>query len=199
METDKLQKANGYLSDKELKALAYYRASDEYPIGVDLQAQMFELFLNGKSCDQIQKVNPNFGLGQIVSARVEGEWDEKREEYRNFLLVNTQQRVMQSQLEATVLLADILAATNKIYSQRLTKFLQTGDEKHLGDLKINSVRGLKEVVDLLLNLTGQGAVKKVSGHIEHHHTTEVKEDVKAIPTHEASEILKMLSEIKEDK
>jgi len=142
---------------------------------------MFELFLIGKSCEQIQRANPAFQLGQIVSARIQGEW---------------------AQAQTANLLADMLFVANKLNAAKLEKFLQTGDERHLGNLRIENVKSLKEVMELLLQTTGQGGQKRVGGTIEHKHTVEniasdKKEEEKTADSEEASKILEFLAGVKE--
>lgn len=194
----KLEKIKTELSPKELKAYEYFLDTELSSISPITQAQFFELFLNGKSCQEIQKLNPGFELGQIVDARIEGGWDELRKEYQTDLLKTVKDRAQQAQLETVVLLSDMLAAANKSHSKRLKKYLQTGDEKELGGLRVDSIKTLKEVLEMLLKATGQTDTKKVQGVIEHHHTTEQQQQPNSLDSDKAAAVLKLLEENNEE-
>jgi len=199
----KLEKVKKDLSEKELKAYEYFVASEEAEISPTTQAQLFELFLNGKSCQEIHKMNPGFQLGQIVSSRINGQWDELRKEYQDGLLKNVKDRAQQAQLETVVLLSDMLAAASKIHGKRLKKFIQTGDEKDLGGLRIESIRTLKDVLEMLLKATGQTETRKVQGliEVEHHHTTgspEEQADI-SLEASNAADVLRLLEDHKDGK
>lgn len=155
------------------EALAYgsWRSRNDPGLSPAFQAQLFELFLNGSSCEEIAKLNPGVSLGSIVAARVSGRWDERRDGHINKLLDTIRERVQQVTLETVEVVADTLAAANKLNSRRLKKFIQTGDPKDLGDaasITPSSVKQYREVAELLLKLTGQdGKHQKITGEIQH--------------------------------
>lgn len=158
------------LSKNEEKALALYERLPQPPISPTVQKQFFELFLNGKSCYEIQKLNSGFHLGAIVKARVEGNWDKLLAEYRDEMLANTVSRAKQINIEAVGFVGDLLSATHKYHGKRLAKYLQTGDESELGELDIKSVNTYKTVLGMLVELTGQGST------VTHKHDVAVRAD-----------------------
>jgi hypothetical protein len=87
---------------------------------------------------------------------VEGLWDEKREAHIGDLLSGVRERVQQSQVEAIAFACDLLSAAHKQYGDRIKRYIQTGNEEELGDLKVKSLKDYKEVVSLVMSLTGQG-------------------------------------------
>jgi hypothetical protein len=144
-----------------------------YPLAPTVQAQLFNLYLNGSSCEEIQRLNPNFSLGMIARAKVDGLWDERREAHVRELLETVRERVQQVQLESVSFTADLLASANKMFGDRLKRYIQTGDPNELGDLKIDSLKQYKDAVDLLLKLTGQDRENKMTVKGEVKQTLEV--------------------------
>lgn len=157
------------LTHREEAAYRMHLKASEPPLSPSLQMQLFELYLNGYSCEQIASLNRGIRLGAIVRAFKEGDWMNKRGAYINHLLENVKDRVQQVQCEAVVFASDLLAVAHKMFGGKLQRYLQTGDESELGGLAINSLKQYKETVDLLLKLTGQDGTKKlsVSGEIKH--------------------------------
>lgn len=126
---------------------------------------MFQLFLQGNTCERIHNMNTGWHLGQIVHARVKGEWDRLKDEYLKDLLELTRVRAMQSTLESTNFVADMLAVANLDYGERLRRYMLTRNPADLGDLHINSLRDYKDAVALLQALTGQDKQQKVAGEV----------------------------------
>lgn len=127
------------------------------------------LFLQGKSCEEIRRLNPGFSLGAIVAARLSGKWDEQRTKHLTELQEQTKGRVQQSVLETVDVMCDLLAAKNKLYRDKVLKFIQTGDEEYLRGLDVAGLKGYKEIAEALMKLTGQDGNKKVTGIITHVH------------------------------
>lgn len=171
---DRLTIVRAKLSPTELKAYDDYLEKGAPSLAPSVQLQLYQLFLNGKSTDEIARLNPNFSLGMIVRARVEGFWDEKRDAHLAQLLEGVRERVQQAQLEAVNFACDMLSAVHKLQGDKIKKYLQTGNQEELEGLGGNlSLKTYKEVVELLLKLTGQDSKdKKVSGEVLHKHTVE---------------------------
>lgn len=131
----------------------------EPPLAPHLQGQLFELFLNGLSLVDIVKANRGVQLGAVVRAAIEGNWWERRDEYRDSLLNHVRDRVVQTQNESIVFVTHLLAAANKRYGEKIIRYLQTGDEKELGELAVDSIDQYRKVAELLLKLTGQEGSK----------------------------------------
>ena len=82
---------------------------------------------------------------------------------------------------------------------KIAKFLQTGNEKDLGDLQITSLTGYKTAVELLQKLTGQDKQQKVTGDLTITHKADDSMSAGRAPSsEEAAEILKMLLGKKEE-
>lgn len=169
------------LSEREKAAYSLYMKLKQPPMAQSTQAQFFSLFLQGNSCEEIVRLNPNgFPLGAIVRARVENDWDLKLREHQNELMAKVRERVQQVTLETIDRVANELAASNKLTNDRIKRFLQSGDEKELDGLYIGGVKHLEKVVDLLQRLTGQDT-KKSSSTVDVRHTI-ADETVKTIET-----------------
>lgn len=148
---------------------------------------MYELYIAGYDCEEISRLNPAFGLGIIVRARVDFDWDLKRQEYLDDLFFKIKEKAQQNQLEAIDFAANGMAVYRKMWNDKFKKFLQTGKEEDLGDFKNISFKTYKEFVELALKLTGQDAKKQVSGEVIHTHKVE-----KPLKQVTASELLKEL-------
>lgn len=156
------------LSPRERAALAYFRASPNMrALDASFNSRLFELWLNGCDCAEIHRLNPALALGQVVAARVSGEWDRRREEHQSRLLDETSDRVKQVQLESVGFVANLMAAANKMHGDSVKAFLQTGDPADLGALRIDSLSAYQKAVDLLMKLTGQDKQVKVLADVTH--------------------------------
>jgi hypothetical protein len=127
-------------------------------------------------------------LGIIVKARIDFDWDGKKEEYINNLFSTIKEKTTQTQLEAIEFSATSMAVFHKLWNTRFKKFLQTGDESELGDLKNMSFKVYKEISEGLLKLTGQDKKQQViSGEVVHK-----IEDGKTLAPSDAANILKII-------
>ncbi len=151
------------LTKEEARAYRIYMAKKDPPLAPQIQAQLFNLYLNGASCEEIQRLNPNLSLGMIVRARVEGLWDDQRQRYLDSLFSAVRERVQQVQMESVMLTADMLAAANKMFGDKLKKYIQTDDPRELGELRIDSLKQYRDAVELLMKLTGQDKKVEVTG------------------------------------
>jgi hypothetical protein len=166
-----IEKAKSYLNKRELHAYNIWTGTSRPPLAPSLNAKLFQLFLQGKGTEEIRRLNQTLQLGEIVAARIEGRWDERREEHLDSLLSNTSLRVQQVTLETADFVCDILAVANREHGDRLRRYLQSGDEKELGDMRVTSLTGLKIVIETLQKLTGQDRQSStkiaVSGEVVH--------------------------------
>ena len=164
---DRLAKIRSNLTQAEITAYEKYISDGKPPLAASAQAQLYQLFLNGKTCEEIARLNPNLSLGLIVRARVDGCWDEKRDAHIGSLLDGVRERVQHTQLEAVNFACDLLSAVHKLQGDRLKKYLQTGDPNELKELGPLSLKTYRDVVEMLLKLTGQDKEKKVVGEVIH--------------------------------
>lgn len=189
----KLENSGIALSPNERSALDLHLKNGDHPLSPKTSAEFLQLFLNGYTTSEIQKLNPGFKLGIIVNARIEHDWDKHKSEYINVLMTQTRETVQKSQLEAIRFAADGMTVYHKILGTAFKKYLQSGREEDLGDYagQIN-IRNYKEYVSLLMQLTGQDNAKKVSGEI--HHTLESQSTAKTIDVGSVagSDLLKLM-------
>lgn len=167
-----LVKAVEALTPRELEAYRKYMESGKAPLAASTATNFFQLYLQGHSTEEIAKLNPAFGLGIIVRARVEHDWDRLRKEHVEHLLDNIRQVVQTTQLEAVQFVAEGLAVYRKMAGEKFQRYLQSGKIEDLGDFKDMSFKTYKDLLELLLKLTGQEPAKKVQGVVEHRHTVE---------------------------
>lgn len=158
------------LNERERYAFEQHVRKREPPLSPTLAVKLFELFLAGKNCEEIRRLNPSLGLGQIVHARIEHEWDRQRSEYTAALYGRAKERLSQVTAETALTVANMLAAKNKLIQDRLLLYLQSGDEAHIADLGLGGIEGYRKLVDVLQKLTGADQVKTVRGEVHHHHT-----------------------------
>lgn len=144
------------LTPEERKAFEIYMRLNQPPMAPSAQANFRELYLQGTSCEEIHRLNPGgFSLGAIVRARIEYSWDEARKLHQERLALRVRERVQQVQMETIERVANELAASNKLISDKALKYIQTGDESLLAGTSIGSLKHLKELSEILLKLTGQ--------------------------------------------
>jgi hypothetical protein len=148
------------LTPREQLALERWeRGRERSPIAIDVALQMYELFLNGHTCEEIHRVNKkagrDFHLGQIVDARIRYEWDGRRDAHRMALFDAIAVKTKQAQMEAVSFMTDLLAAAHKQHGDPIKKYLQTGDIKDLGEFHVGTMTSYQNVVSMLLKLTGQ--------------------------------------------
>ena len=172
----KVEDKLAWLSESERYALEYFQKSYQkggastYSIAPSVQAQLFGLYLNGRSLGEIRQLNhPSFSLGQIVDAAVQGDWYNQKLEYQSGLLQQARTRLEQIGCESVAFLADSLAAAHKLHGAALQKFLQTGNPADLGAFGVTSIRQYKEVAELILKMTGQDKTStlNVKGEVKH--------------------------------
>lgn len=171
------------LSQEEREAYEGYKGPALAP---SVQATLFELYLRGEPLAGIQKVNKNFTLGMIAKAKVEGLWNARRAAYTAELYDSVVERVKLAQTEAAVFAADLLAVAHKQFGLKLKRYIQTGDEKELGDLSIKSLEGYRKAIDLLLRITGQDQKQTVKGEVKHEHTLTVGQGTPLSPDQAAA-------------
>jgi hypothetical protein len=161
------------LTERELREYRIYMRLNQPSMAKSTQEQFFNLFLTGVNCEEIVKLNPGgFSLGAIVRARIENDWDEKRQEHQITLMERARERIQQVTLETVERILLEISASNKLTTDKVLKFIQTGDEKELDGTSVGNIRHLKEMVEMLQKLTGQDVKKQqqnVSGTVVHNH------------------------------
>lgn len=192
---ERLERVKQLLSQGELFAYEYWAKVNQPSLAASLNAQLFTLFLNGKTCEEIRRLNMALTLGQIVAARVEGDWDARRDEHLDRLLTETSKRAEQATLETVEFVCDMLAVASREHGEKFRRYLQTGSQADLGEFKIDSIFNLKQTIEILQKLTGADRVAKTevknTGEIVHRHEGQILPS-KAPTSEEAANVLKNL-------
>jgi hypothetical protein len=169
-----LARAEKVLTPKEREAYQKYVEANKPPLAVSTAANFFALFLQGHTCEEIAKLNPAFGLGIIVRARIDNDWDTARDEHLEHLMANIRQVAQAKQLGSIRFVSTALAAFERMAGEKFQRYLQTGDITQLGEWKDMNFKQYKELIELILKLTGQenSTTKKVTGDVLHRHVVE---------------------------
>lgn len=161
-----LVRSDEFLTPREAHALRYFKSAKQAEIAPSKAAEMYELFINGKDCEEIRKLNSGFSLGQIVHARVRDDWDLKRDGHQQRLVETVVPQVMQTQMEASLFVKDLLAAAIKLHWEKIQRYLQDGNEIHLKGTPLEggaTLKQIRDIIDTLQAATGQDK-KKVVEH-----------------------------------
>lgn len=148
--------AETVLSPNEFSALRKYIESGGKELSADTVDKFFELFLNGSDCKEIHRLNKPFPLEAILWAMVKYHWAYQKDNHiyqRQQAIAN---KVMRAQLEATDLVSDMLVAAKRKHSDKLKKYIQTGNEEDLaGAMSIDNLNSLLKAIEGLMKVTGQ--------------------------------------------
>jgi hypothetical protein len=174
------------LPEKERDAYFKHIQRGDAPASPDLNARLLKMYLMGKSLDEIQRTNKTFTLGMMVQAKLEGQWDERKLQYQTDLLDKVQERVKQTQLEAIHFASDQLGLAHAKFRERMSQYLETGDESVFQGMVIGNMKDYREYLSLLRELTGQDSTKSVK-HTHKVEKTEPEEktivvEAKVVPT-----------------
>lgn len=163
-----LSPAEQRLTSRELIAYQFQTEQRLPDLARALSNEMFQLFLSGKDCLEIVRLNKGITLGQIVQARIKGEWDIRRDEYLDNLLKSTQSRYQQAQLEVIGFAADGMAVYHRMWGDACKRFLQTGDPKDLGPFR-DKFENMKSYNDFFLLMRTASGQEKFKGEVNHNH------------------------------
>ena len=136
--------------------IAYDKAlrSGRAPLAPTFNQKLYDLYLRGFSSADIVTANPGLDLGAVVRARVDGDWDARRDRYTGELLTDSAASLRQTAAESLNFLSLILAVAHKEHGEKLRKYLVSGDPADLGDFKIESFKGYKLIIDTIAQLIG---------------------------------------------
>jgi hypothetical protein len=178
---------------KEGEELRKWKRKAEAPLPLALALKMYELYLNGFSCEEIWRVNgQKYPLGQIVDAKLRYEWDDRKAEQLDSLYGSIEEKVLHVKNDAVSHLAGLLAAAHKIWGDRVAQFLQEGDQTLLAGFDPSAIKTYKEILSMLQMLVANKDTKevKVSGNVEHVHTQGI--DAKKMTGKSASDLLRII-------
>jgi hypothetical protein len=175
MENQNTEVVKVILSDEDQKILNEYRDAGHPPLAPSTSSAFFELFLNGNTVREIQRLNSAFKLGAILDAQIRYDWDREKDRYIRDLQSKTFQRMVQVQMESASFLADTLSAAHKKYGTALRKYLQTGNEEDLEGYDVSNITSYSKSIDALMKITGQDSKKvKLEGNINQNVTGSIK-------------------------
>jgi hypothetical protein len=176
MSSDKLEKSLSpleKLAKEEDEAYREWRRRKEAHLPLAQALKMYELYLNGYSCEEIFKVNgQKFPIGQIVDAKIRYEWDERKEAQIASLYAKVEEKVLFVKNEAVSHLADLMAAAHKIWGARIGRFLQDGDMTLIEGFDPSTLKNYKEILGMMQELTTAQKLPKtnevkVNGTVNH--------------------------------
>jgi hypothetical protein len=199
VETTVKERALKLLPEEEKQVLEDFRKSGKPGLAPTTSSAFFELYLNGNSVYEIQKMNKVFDLGAIIDAKVKYGWDEMKDRYVGELQAKAMARLVQVQSESVGFLADVLAAAHKKHGTALKRYLQTGDTRDLEGFDINNITSYSKSIEALLKITGQDNKKKVQ--VEGNLTSTVNVNnltEKALSPDQAASLLEILAAANED-
>lgn len=194
------QKARAVLSMTEYNMLSIYMQKGGHPLSPATASSFYGLFLNGTSVAEIHRLNRAFPYEAVLWARVKYGWDRERDTYLIELQNNIKEKLLKSQIETASLLSDMLTAATIKHGDKLKKYIQTRDEKDLGDaINIDSIQSLLKAVEGIQKITGQDKTQT----LKKEETLNLNVNQAAIPTDSsslsaegASKILAIFSEEK---
>lgn len=145
------------------------------PLPLAQAVKMYELYLNGYTCDEIYRINGGkIPFGQILDARVRYEWDKRKARQLDSIYANIEEKVVKTKNDSILHITDLLAAAHKVWGDKIKLFLQEGDASVLGGMDLSNMKTYKELLQMLQTLTAndKSSVKdvKVDGTVNHLHT-----------------------------
>src|SRR5678815_312737 len=139
------------LPERELNAYRYFVDKNQASIADDKAEEMFALYQRGSSCEEIRRLFPQFGLGQVVALRVMKDWDSRRSTEIESIQREVPARTATAQMETQEFLANLLHASNKRFNDALKLYIATGNPQYLVDAKVPIPGNFKEL-DALVTL-----------------------------------------------
>ncbi len=145
------------LPERELRAYRYFVDKSQASIADDKAEEFFALYQRGSSCEEIRRLFPQFGLGQVVALRVMNDWDSRRTTEVETIKREVPAKTATAQMETQEFLANLLHASNKRFNDALKLYIATGDAKYLTDAKVPIPANFKELdalVTLYMKISG---------------------------------------------
>lgn len=151
------------LGERELQAYKYSIKNKQPELSPALSDELYELFLQGRTCEEIRKTKPALAFGAIVRARIDQLWDKRAADHQRELLQRVPVVVQQTQLESAEFISKLLMASHKMLEGQINDFLATGDKKHLSGtfLENITVKQYRDLLSTLVEATGQNQKKTV--------------------------------------
>lgn len=162
-------KPEDLLTAKERAVYERYVAAGGVGLAPSKADEFFNLYLAGKTCSEIQRVNKEYTYGSILRARIEFKWDEIVEAHRESLSQRAQENLQLTVLQQVDFLSDMLGACWEMNHEKLKKFRQTKNPVYLEGVPLpENWKDYERLAKVLLMLTGQ-TVKKTEQKVTHEH------------------------------
>lgn len=189
------EKAQALLDNQHYQELMDYIGKKKPEIALVTAQKFFELFLGGEAVEEIHRLNPTFPMAAINWLRIKYDWDETKSKHMVALQRQVADKVLKAQLEATSLYSDLISATVRRYGDKIKKYLQTGDEKELGDsIAIDSLFQFTKTVEALQKVTGQDRNIKINKQETLDVNLSVKTEGPALSPEASAKILSIMAE-----
>lgn len=147
-----LYKSKG-LTEEESRQLIKYNENGR-PGVAKLKVDALQALYNvGYTCSEINEQFPEYPLGAILLARVQQNWDDKRNEYRKSLEKEIVGSIKNARVESVKMVADLIAATNIHWKAELMRFLANPSKEKAPEFLPKNMHQYGNLASLLKDLT----------------------------------------------
>jgi|SRR6185437_6900945 len=144
------------LDEREMEAYRYVLKTRPIEIAEETSERMYQMFLQGRTCEDIRKANKGYALGQIVACRIKYGWDARVVQHRTTLAATVPDRAIQTSLENVDFVTKLLTVNRIVMEEAIDKFMLSRNPDDLkGVIQAKNAKELKELVELLMKMTGQ--------------------------------------------
>jgi hypothetical protein len=172
----KRDEAIDLLSVDERSAFEKWERLNKPGVNLQYNQRLYEVYLRGIPCEAIALLNPGLCLGQVVKARIDGDWDQRRSQYTADLLSQTNDLVRQTAAESLQFLSLLLAVAHKEQGEPLKRYLATGDPSELKDFRVQNIKSYQAIIQTIAQLIGADQKKTVTHKIVGDNGAIVEED-----------------------
>lgn len=144
------------LTHEEETALAAHEASGKPSLAISVSNNFYNLWAQGRSCLDIQSLNPHYSLGQIVQARKRDGWDTRKSTNILRLVDSLPRRIQEVRAIAIHHLLDKIVIANMEFSKQMEIYMQNPVPENLPANRITDSKELSEVVKTIGELADLG-------------------------------------------
>lgn len=153
---EEIELAAQRLTKKEHEQLLKFINSSDPSLEPTKQAKIFALYLAGRTTWNIsQDKSLGASWGQIVHAKVLGEWDDKLREHTESLLLDTVGKVRRLNLDSIDVMAEYINVANDIFKKRVEDYKNNKDEAAFGMAGPAALKQYAQAIEVLKSLTVQ--------------------------------------------
>ena len=133
---------------------------DSFDIVPELQIQLFNSFLQGKTLQTIQEQAPAISLGQLVNTALTLDWHGQREEYLQDLYYKAKDSLARTILQGIDFLTTALGVVHQVMGEKYAQYLITKDTTVLEEFGIKNFHQYSNVLDTLMVYAGENSLLK---------------------------------------